>query len=222
MTKQGNKNYRKSGTDKKSETTEKTYMFSPKTQGTSLKYASFASIKERIAQQAQKKYKFGSDVAKSIKDEKKLDLDASKPKIQVSKKADDYEREVEQKMFDIDYQEAVRRHMDRKEQLDENMKKLYTEIFTVYCTTSMQQRLEEHPNFDKFEDDPIATLEVIRNTTHETIRAQYPLVTIVDSVVRWMNARQGEDEDLIAFTKRVKQLSDVVKSMIGTKILHNM
>ena len=35
-----------------------------------------------------------------------------------------------------------------------------------------------------------------------------------------MNARQGEDEDLITFTKRVKQLSDVVKSMIGTKILH--
>ena len=70
-------------------------MFSPKTQGTPLKYASFASAKERIAQQAQKKYKFGSDVAKSIKDEKKLDLDASKPKTQVSKKADDYEREVE-------------------------------------------------------------------------------------------------------------------------------
>ena len=111
--------------------------------------------------------------------------------------------------------------MDRKEQLDENMKKLYTKIFTVYCTTSMQQRLEEHPNFDKFEDDPIATLEVIRNTTHETICAQYPFVTIVDSIVRWMNARQGEDEDLITFTKRVKQLSDVVKSMIGTKILHD-
>ena len=63
-------------------------------------------------------------------------------------------------------------------------------------------------------------LEVIRNTTHDTVRAQYPMVPIVDALARWINARQYEDESLVDYTKRMKQLSDVVKSMIRDEILH--
>ena len=112
------------------------------------------------------------------------------------------------------------RFLDRKSYLEENMKKVYTEIFTKYCAKLMQQRLEEHPEFKNFEDDPIKTLEVIRNTTHDTVRAQYPMVSIVDALARWINARQYDDESLVDYTTRMKQLADVVKSMIGDEILH--
>ena len=63
-------------------------------------------------------------------------------------------------------------------------------------------------------------MEVIRNTTHDTVRAQYPMVSIVDAFARWINVRQYDDKDLVEYTKRMKQLSDVVKSMIGDSILH--
>ena len=76
------------------------------------------------------------------------------------------------------------RYLDRKSYLKENMKKVYTKLFTKYCTKNMQQRLEKHLEFNTFEDDPIKTLEVIRNTTHDTVRAQYPMVSIVDALAR--------------------------------------
>ena len=213
-----NKKY--SGSSNKSVKAEKEYLFAPKTQGQNTKYASFASVKEKIVQEAQKKYKYGSDVAKSLKDEKLVDLSKDKPQMKMPSKTDADEKKVEQRMFEIDYQEEVSRYLDRKTHLEENMKKAYTEIFTKYCTKTMQQRLEEHPDFSTFEDDPIKTMEIIRNTTHDTVRAQYPMVSIVDALARWINARQHEDKTLVDYTKRMKQLSDVVKSMIGDEILH--
>ena len=92
-------------------------------------------------------------------------------------------------MYKIDYQEEVSRFLDRKTHLEENMKKIYTEIFTKYCTRSMQQHLEEHPEFEDFEDDPIKTLEVIRNTTHDTVRAQYQWCQL------WTLLLDGEMQD---------------------------
>ena len=215
------KGYRKyHGNGNKSAKQEKEYLFAPKTQGQGNKYATFTSVKEKIVQEAQKKFKYGSDVAKSLKDGKLIDLSTSKPKMKLSLETDSAKQKVEQRMYEIDYQEEVSRFLDRKTHLEENMKKIYTEIFTKYCTRSMQQRLEEHPDFEDFEDDPIKTLEVIRNTTHDTVRAQYPMVSIVDALARWLNVRQYDEEDLVEYTKRMKQLSDVVKSMIGDSILH--
>ena len=157
------------GFGNKSVKAEKEYLFAPKTQSQNTKYASFASVKERIVQKAQKKYKYGSDVAKSLKDEKLVNLSKAKPQMKMSTKTDAEEKKVEQRMFEIDYQEEVSRFLDRKTHLEENMKKVYTKIFTKYCTRNMQQRLEEHPDFDVFEDNPIKTLEIIRNTTHDTV-----------------------------------------------------
>ena len=84
----------------------------------------------------------------------------------------------------------------------------------------MQQCLEEHPEFSTFEDDPIKTLDIIRNTTHDTVRTQYPMVSIVDALARQINAKQYNDESLVDYTKRMKQLSNIVKSLIGDEILH--
>ena len=149
--------------------------------------------------------RYRSDVAKSLKDEKLNDLTKVKPKMKRSMASNDEDKKVEQRMFEIDYQEEMSRYLNRQTHLEENMKKAYTEITTKYCSKGMINRLEEHPEFKKFEDDPIRTLEVIRNTTHDTVHAQYPLVSIVDALQRWINAKQYDDEDLVEYTKRMKQ-----------------
>ena len=46
------------------------------------------------------------------------------------------------------------------------------------------------------------------------------MVSVVDALARWIDARQYDNESLVDCTKRMKQLSDVVKSMIGDEILH--
>ena len=104
--------------------------------------------------------------------------------------------------------------------LQKGMNKAYALFFTNYCTRAMQSRIEEHPEFaTKLKNDPIATLEAIKNPMHDSVRAQYPLVSMVDALGRLINVRQQENEHLLDYVKRFKQLRDVVKSQLGTKIL---
>jgi len=54
---------------------------------------------------------------------------------------------------------------------------------------------------------------------HYTIRAQYGLLTVLDAMRRLLNIRQKEDEDLLDYVKRFKQLRNTYKSYLGTKVL---
>ena len=82
---------------KKTETSEQEYLFAPKAHGQASKYTMFSSIKERIVQEVEKKFKYGSDVLKLLKDEKVTNMSTMKPKMQVSSKTDQTAREIEQK-----------------------------------------------------------------------------------------------------------------------------
>ena len=54
---------------------------------------------------------------------------------------------------------------------------------------------------------------------HDTVRAIYRLHSITEGIARLINVKQQENEYLMDYVKRFKQLRDVVKSQIGTKIL---
>jgi len=85
----------------------------------------------------------------------------------------------------------------------------------------MQQRIEEHPDYQtKIIDDPIELLKQIKTLTHDTVRAEYPIASIVGHITRWLNAKQHEDESLLDYVKRSKYNRDIVKSQIGSEILH--
>ena len=108
----GYRKYHRNGS--KSAKQEKEYLFASKTQGQGSKYATFTSVKEKIVPEAQKKFKYGSDVAKLLKDGKLIDLSTSKPVMKISWETDSAKQKVEQRMYKIDYQEEVSRFLDRK------------------------------------------------------------------------------------------------------------
>ena len=84
----------------------------------------------------------------------------------------------------------------------------------------MQSRIEEHPDFDsKIENDPIALLESIKTLMHDPVRAQYPLVSMTEALIRLVNVKQMDNESLLDYVKRFKQLRDVAKSHLGSKVL---
>ena len=92
------RNYKKNqGFSSKTAKTEKEYLFAPKTQGQVNKYATFSSVKERIVQEAQKKYKYGSDIAKSLKDEKLVSLSSVRPIMSISTETDESKRVVDRR-----------------------------------------------------------------------------------------------------------------------------
>ena len=65
--------------------------------------------------------------------------------------------ELVQERFNKAFDNAYERFENRKEIFKENMKKIYMKIYDEYCTTTMQNRLQQHPQFTtNLVDDPIA------------------------------------------------------------------
>ena len=106
--------------------------------------------------------------------------------------------------------------------MKDNKNKTYSLIFSSYCTRQMQQQIEEHPEYNmKILDNPIELLKQIKTLAHDTVRAEYPIASIVNHVARWVNVKQYEDENLLDYVKRSKYNRDIAKSQIGTEFLHH-
>ena len=99
------------------------------------------------------------------------------------------------------------------------MSKAYAVIFNNYCMRAMQNRIEEHLDFKmKIEDDPIKLLYLIRSLTYDIVRVVYHLSSIIDVLTRMLNMCQHENKYLLDYMKQFKQLRDVVKSQIGSRL----
>jgi hypothetical protein len=197
--------------------------FAPHVQGKA-QSATYASVKEAIVQFVQKTFKDGNDIAQSLKDLKLIDLNVEEPKRAISEETSPRLAALEQSGLDIKYQEEFRRYLDRKDNLRQGLTKAYALIFTTYCNRVMQSRVEEHPEFEtKIENDPIALLEAIKSLMHDPVRAQYPLVSMTDALTRFVNVKQMDNEPLLDYVKRFKQLRDVAKEVeYWTTTLNNM
>ena len=194
-------------------------IFAPHVQGKA-QSATYATVKESVIQYIQKTYKDGNDVAQSLKDGEVFDLTKVEPVRAISTEKDEAMAVLEQGGFDIKYQEELRRFLDRKDNLRQNLIKAYALIFTSYCNRTMQSRIEEHPDFEsKIENNPIELLEAIKTLMHDPIRAQYPMASMSDALTRLINVKQMDNEPLLDYVKRFKQLRDVVKGYLGTRIL---
>ena len=148
-----------------------------------------------------------------------MDLTTEEPTRSISTKTDTDQANREQEGYNIKYQEALRIFMEREDKLEKGLKQAYAYIFASYCTKTMQQRIEEHPNFNNMQDDPIELLKTIKLLMHDPVRAQYPLASLTDALTWLINVKQGINESLIDYVKRFKQLRDVLKSYLGIGLL---
>jgi hypothetical protein len=193
--------------------------FSPQNQGKT-QYATYATTRDAVIQHIQKTYKGGQGRAKSLEDRIVIDLNAQEPQREISQETDPADKIVIQAGLNIKYQEELRRHLDRKDALKEGLNKAFALIYTNYCTKTMQSRIEEHPDYQStLKNDPIAVLEAIKLLMHDTVRAQYPMVSMSDALDRMINVKQQDNESLLDYVKRFKQLRDVSKSQLGNTFL---
>ena len=51
-------------------------------------------------------------------------------------------------------------------------------------------------------DNPIKLIDAIKVLIHDTLRAQYPIASIVSQLSKWINIKQHEDENLTEYVKR--------------------
>ena len=69
------------------------------------------------------------------------------PKTKISQDSDETSRQIEQDGLNIKYQEELWCHWDKKNELKRGINRAYALIFINYCTRSMHNRVEQHPEF---------------------------------------------------------------------------
>jgi hypothetical protein len=123
----------------------------------------------------------------------------------ISSKKDD-EKIFEQQGMDMIFKAEIKQYLERKEALRENLMKAYALIFSVHCNKTMQNRIQEIPNFkSEIQDDPIKLLKAIKITMHDPARAKYPYVSLTAVLIRLLTMRQFENEGMLDYVKRFKQ-----------------
>jgi hypothetical protein len=114
--------------------------FTPHGIGRDKQTVTYDTVKDHIIQTVQRNYKHGLDVAKSLRNEAITDLKDVLPARALSTKADETAKSLEQTGHDIMYQEELKRYLERKEDLEENLTKAYALIFSQYIVTRLCNR----------------------------------------------------------------------------------
>ena len=182
-------------------------------------YATYATVLESLVTYVQKNYAGGADMAKSLKLGKRLDLTSERPTRQQSTAKEEADKAFEQTGLDIAFREEHKLYMLRVNQLKENEPKCYALIISLFCTKGMVTRIQTHPDFSTFEDNPYATLDAIKELMHSPVRAQYPIATLDKAEKRLNQCKQRDGENINDYYKRFNQARDVVESHLGTRSL---
>jgi hypothetical protein len=149
--------------NKKNKTTiQIEYKFTPHTTS-KIRRATFSTVKDHLVNKIQRDFKGGKDIADSLIAMQKVDLSQYMPIMQTSTKKDDTARANEQKQFDMIYRAKIEKFIECENDLEQGMPKAYSLIYSTYCTTTMQTRIEEHKDFEStIKNDPIKLLEAIQ------------------------------------------------------------
>jgi hypothetical protein len=149
--------------------------FFPHQIGRERQAVTYDTVKDHIIHHIQKTYRNGQGAAVSIRNLAVMDLTPHVSVRETSTTTDAAENLKEQAGMDIMYQTKLERYLNRKDTLRQNLARAYALIFSTYCNKTMQNRIEEHPDFNTMiHDDPIELLNKIKVLMHNQIRAKSP------------------------------------------------
>jgi hypothetical protein len=116
-------------------------------------------------------------------------------------------------------------YAERQLTLQQNGPKAFVLIMTQFCTKMMQQRVENHKDYNstdinvKIHNNPIELLKAIKILIHDPITSNYPYALLTTALSRFQTCKQHENEPLFDYVKRFKQQQDIIKTTIGTDVL---
>jgi hypothetical protein len=179
----------------------------------------YDTVKDYIVQHVQKTYRNGQDAAVSIRNL----LVIQEPNRGRATRTDAAEKLEQQAGMEILYQAELKRYLDRKYTLEQNLTKAYALIFSTSCNKTMQNQIKEHPEFETtIRDDSIELLNKIKVLMHDPIRAKHTFASLAEAISRMLNLNQSENEGLLDYVKRFKESRDIMKSYVGTDILNKV
>jgi hypothetical protein len=124
---------RESWNSASSSTKQPEMKFFPHGIGRDRQAVSYDTVKDHIVQYIQKTYRNGQDAAVSIRKLVVMDLTPHEPKRGISRDIDATANLKAQAGKDILYQAKLKRYLERKDTLEQNLTKAYALIFSTYC-----------------------------------------------------------------------------------------
>ena len=162
----------------------------------------------------------GDDIARAIEAREHLDFQAIAPTLKPATtvpadptKPTQAEKDaiaLENRQFELEFNSRLRIHLQRVDKYSQNKVKTYG-IMWQACSTSLQHKLEQRPEFDaKIKGDPIALVEAIEQHAVSYQENKYPHDVVLQAMRTLLSTRQKDDETLTDFTKRIKTNSDIL------------
>ena len=157
----------------------------------------FATVKDALVQKLQAKGE--NDVAESLRTMQEFDFEPIRPQRRISgKKEGSEDKKIEQEGIDMEHTVDYEKWKTRAEEYEKGLVTAYAWIMEEYCTTSMRSRNEEHPDFNTtIRNNPIVLLETIQAMSAQTVRAQYPYISMNKALKDLQNVSQYHDEQLL-------------------------
>ena len=150
-----------------------------------------ATVKDNIVSFIQRTYRYGKDIAVSLRDLQEKDLSAERPTRMISNKTGD-DKKLEKDGFDMVYQAEIKQFLERERAPEENVDKAYALIFGTYCSKAIQCQVEEHPDYETtIRNNPIELLKTVSLLIHDTVSAKYPYASVYDASIQYETTRTG-------------------------------
>jgi hypothetical protein len=180
----------------------------------------FTTVKEAVITKIQTNGNKGAtDVAKCIADEVKFV--PARPTMGVSTKTDAAAKAREEAEFVIEFKGAMGRYQDKLENIDEGLTQAYGLIWSEFMSKDMITRIENLPNYEStIRNNVIELLKAIKAQTHESARAQNPIITMSEALTKFLTFKQTDGMSLQEYMISFKEYRDIVKTQMGTEVLN--
>ena len=211
----------------------------PHTTSSANYYYSYEAVKKNLVAKVSIMFgKYSRDMSKMI--DKEIDLSMTRPTLKQANPPDapDYSNatnmpteklkwdakveayKCEQEQFNIDYQIAVAEFREREVAYENNKAKAFNLILQQYCSKVMQERVRQQEDFESnIKGNPIELLKVITILVNDPVRARYPFASLTEAFEKVINIQQQDNEVLLDYTDRFKEVRNMLKSIAGTEFL---
>jgi len=176
-----------------------------------------ATTKDAVEQKIQSEWKQGGhDIAKSLRDLEMIPTEDQRPERELPKPEADKGKAEEQSGMDICCQEELRQHLDAVQTSQDGMNQACSLTLSTCCSKLMQGRLEALPEFKQTtRNDPAELLKAIKNCMVESVRAQCPLISMAESLIRLANIKMCDQESPLECVQRLKEHRDAMVGHLG-------
>jgi len=169
---------------------------------------------------SKRKLNYTTDIVKSIKSLKNVDLSKDQPKMVLSKNKNEEQARAENMANQTQYHLEMQEFIQRKKSFEDNQLVVTSMILSEFVTKEMKDKLESEVDWEStLEEDPVELLKRIRKLMITSPNGEYGDWQLWERLREVLNCRQQKEESLPDFRKRFKQKVELLESLLGKKWL---